>query len=80
MNVQINVDMSPEELRRLMGLPDVQEFNQKVMEQMLQKMKEGAEGFDPTSIFQSSIGTNVDAMKSWMNLFGNFASSKSADK
>lgn len=80
MNVQVNIDMTPEELRRLMGLPDVQEFNQKVMEQMLQKMQEGAEGFDPTSIFTSSIGGNVDVMKSWMNLFGNFASGKSVDK
>lgn len=78
MNMQINVDMTPEELRRLMGLPDVQEFNQKVMEQMLQKMQEGAEGFDPTGIFKSSIVNNADAMKHWINLFGNFASGKSA--
>lgn len=80
MNVQINVDMTPEELRRLMGLPDVQEFNQKVMEQMLEKLQGGVEGFDPAGIFKASVMSNTDAFKQWMNLFGNFAGGKSAEK
>ncbi len=80
MNVQVNVEMTPEELRRLMGLPDVQEFNRKVMDQMLQKMQEGAEGFDPTGFFKASVMSNTDAFKQWMNLFGTFAGSKSSEK
>nr|CAA6820391.1 MAG: Unknown protein [uncultured Thiotrichaceae bacterium] len=72
MNVKFDVDMTPEELRRLMGLPDVQAFNAKVMEDMMTKMKEGAEGYDPMSIFTSSIGSNMDIAKQWMGMMGGF--------
>ncbi|MBU0654328.1 MAG: hypothetical protein KJ914_04245 [Gammaproteobacteria bacterium] len=80
MNVHINVEMTPEELRRLMGLPDVQEFNQKVMEQMLKKLQEGAEGFDPSGIFKASIMSNTDAFKQWMSLFNGLSGGKGAEK
>ena len=57
---KFDVDISPEELRRLMGLPDVQAFNEKVMEDMMTKLHEGAEGYDPMSIFSASVGSNMD--------------------
>jgi len=41
MNIKIDVDMTPEGMRRLMGLPDVQEFSREVMAQMLKKIQEG---------------------------------------
>jgi len=72
MNIKFDVDITPEELRRLMGLPDVKEFNEQVMEDMLTKMKEGAEGYDPISIFKSSIGSNMDVAKQWMGMMGGF--------
>lgn len=70
MNIKFDVDISPEELRRLMGLPDVQEFNKQVMNDMMEKLKAGADGYDPMSIFQSSIGSNMDFAKQWMKLMG----------
>lgn len=74
MNITVNVDMTPEELRRLMGLPDVQEFNQKVMAQMLQKMQEGVEGYDPMAFFKPGIAGNADVFRHWMDMFGKFGS------
>ena len=70
MNITVNVDMTPEELRRLMGLPDVQEFNREVMAQMLKKMQEGAEGFDPMAFFKPGVMGNVDVFKQWVDMFG----------
>ncbi len=72
MNIKMDVEMTPEEMRRLIGLPDVQEFNQAVMKQMLEKMTSGAEGYDPLSFFQSSIGTNTDFAKKWMESLSMF--------
>lgn len=80
MKAQITVDMTPEEMRRLMGLPDVQEFNQRVMDQMLQKLQEGAEGFDPTGFFKASVMGNADVFKQWMSMFSSFTGGKSAEK
>lgn len=72
MNITVNVDMTPEELRRVMGLPDVQEFNREVMAQMLKKMQEGAEGFDSMVFFKPGVAGNTDVFKQWMELFGKF--------
>ena len=67
MKIKFDVELSPEELRRVMGLPDVQAFNEQVMAEMMEKLKSGAEGFDPASIFQSSVANNVDFAKQWMS-------------
>jgi hypothetical protein len=72
MNIQVNVEMTPEEMRRLMGLPDVQEFNREVMAQMLKKMQEGAEGFDPMAFFKPGVVGNTDVFKHWMDMFSKF--------
>ncbi len=57
-----------------MGLPDVQAFNEKVMEEMTAKLKEGVDGFDPISIFSASVGNNMDLAKQWMGAMGGFGS------
>ena len=75
MNITVNVEMTPEELRRVMGLPDVQEFNREVMAQMLKKMQEGAAGFDPMTFFQPSVVGNADVFKHWMETFSKFGGS-----
>lgn len=74
MNIKIDIDMTPEEVRRLMGLPDVQAFNEKVMEDMMERMNQGLEGYDPMSIFQASIMNNGELSKRWMDMFAQFGS------
>ena len=67
MNVQINVDITPEEMRRLMGLPDVSDFNKEIMAHMSKRIQDGID--DPVSFFRSSVMGNSDAVRNWMNLF-----------
>lgn len=45
MNVTISVDCTPEEARRFLGLPDVEQANRMYMEQMMAAMK-GATSMD----------------------------------
>lgn len=78
MNIKIDVDLTPEEMRRLMGLPDVQEFNRQVMDKMLEKMTSGAEGYDPLGFFQSSIMSNADFAKKWMDSLKMFSTKGSS--
>ncbi|WMP15818.1 DUF6489 family protein [Thiothrix lacustris] len=74
MNITVNVEMTPEDLRRIMGLPDVQEFNREVMAQMLKKMQEGVEGYDPMAFFKPGVMGNADMFKQWADMFGKFSS------
>ena len=73
MNIKVDVDITPEELRRLMGLPDMQEFNRAIMDEMLNRMRMGVEGYDPTAFFKPAMFGGTDTMKRWMDMFGNFA-------
>ena len=73
MNIKIDVEVTPEEMRRLVGLGVVQEFNKQVMDKMLERLTSGAEGYDPMGFFQSSIMNNADFAKRWMDTFNIFS-------
>ena len=57
MKVNIEIDMTPEEARRLMGMPDVTPLNDKFVEEMGKRMKTMMD--DPESV-----------MKTWVALGG----------
>ncbi len=72
MKINIEFDMTPEELRRAMGLPDVQEFQSEVMKGMMDKMMSGEEGYDAMSLFKPMMSESMKSMdqvqKTFMNL------------
>lgn len=86
MNIKVDVDITPQELRRLMGLPDVEPFNRELMDSILEKMKAGVEGYDPLSLFQPYMTTTMagmDVLRKIMNaaMTGfNPASAKKSEK
>ena len=59
MKVNVEVDMTPEEARRFMGLPDVVPMQEKMMEEMQARMKAAFDAGDPEGM-----------MKAWMPLGG----------
>lgn len=61
MKINVEFDMTPEEFRRVMGLPDVQEFQSEVMNAMMEKMTSGEEGYDAMSLFKPMM---AESMKS----------------
>jgi hypothetical protein len=59
MKVNVELDMTPEEARRLMGLPDVTVLQQKMMAEMERRMKAALDTSDPEAM-----------MKAWIPLGG----------
>ena len=53
MKVQIELDMSPEEARRLMGLPDVAALQQQMLDEMKARMTKAMEAGDMESLMRS---------------------------
>ncbi len=53
MKVHVEVDMTPEEARRFMGLPDVAPMQQKMMEEMQARMKAAFDTGDPEAMMQA---------------------------
>ncbi len=68
MKVSIDVDMTPEELRKLFGLPDVEGFQRQLMEDLRGRIAAGAEGYDPAKLMQPYISSTL---ASW-DLFQKF--------
>ena len=59
MKVRIEMDMTPEEARAMMGLPDVVPMQQKMMDKMQARMKAAFDTGDPDAM-----------MRAWLPLGG----------
>ncbi len=70
MNIRIDVEMSPEEMRRLVGLPDVEAFNRELMDQIRQRMTAGVEGYDPMSLVQPYLSGAAASMDFFRRMMG----------
>jgi hypothetical protein len=53
MKVNVEVDMTPEEARRFMGLPDVAPLQEKMMAEMQARMKAAFDTGDPEAMMQA---------------------------
>ena len=59
MKVRIEMDMTPDEARAMMGLPDIAPMQQKMMDEMQARMKAAFDTGDPDAM-----------MRAWMPLGG----------
>ena len=69
MNVKIDIDITPEEMRKLVGLPDGEEFQRQLMDDIRQRMSEGAEGYDPIKLFQPYVSGTLASWDAFQKLF-----------
>lgn len=68
MKITVNFDLTPDEFRRAMGLPDVQEFQQEFFKIMLEKLQSGEEGYDAFSLYQSMMKEGMDGFGKLQNM------------
>jgi len=69
MNVKIDIEITPEEMRKLLGLPDVEAFQQQMLEDIRKRMTEGVEGYDPLKLFQPYIAGTLASWDMLQKLF-----------
>ena len=72
MKVNIELDVTPEEFRRLMGWPDVHGFQNEIFEQIRQRMDSGADGYDPLSLMQPYMAQSAGAMDAFQKMMSGF--------
>ena len=86
MKVTVNFDMTPEEARKMMGLPDVVPLQEAMMEKMKDQMSEYfASLSDPEVAFSKLMPLGIQTMEHYQNFFREIANasmntSNSADK
>ena len=73
MKLKIEVDTTPEELRRFFGLPDVTDLQTEMVEKLREQMFSGVEGYDPVKMLEPFLPNNLKSMESLQNAFWNMA-------
>lgn len=59
MNFRIDIEMTPEELRRALGLPDVASLQQEMIAKVREQMEAGAEGYDPLTLLKPYLNNGI---------------------
>lgn len=52
MKINVEFDLTPEELRQALGLPNIEAFQQDLLDRIQRQMESGVEGYDPMSLMQ----------------------------
>jgi len=50
MKINVEFDLTPDEFRRALGLPDVEAFQKNLLDNIQRQMESGVEGYDPMSL------------------------------
>lgn len=69
MNVKIDIDITPEEMRKLLGLPDVEAFQRQLLDDIRKKMMDGAEGYDALKFFQPYMSGTLASWDVFQKMF-----------
>ncbi|MCW8882425.1 MAG: hypothetical protein OQL17_07475 [Sedimenticola sp.] len=72
--MKISVDITPEEMRTLMGWPDVQGLHEEMINKIREQMNAGAEGYDPLSLMQPFFTQSANSMESLQKMFAGMMS------
>ncbi|MGM0543428.1 MAG: hypothetical protein ACQERP_06055 [Pseudomonadota bacterium] len=96
MKINVEFDLTPDEFRQALGLPDVEAFQQNLLENIQRQMESGVEGYDPMSLMRpylqqpmmqqglsqglSNFGTYQQMMLDMLKQAGNASSNASEEE
>lgn len=74
MKVTVDMDMTPEEARKLMGFPDLEPLQNAMMEKIQSQMEEYFNDMaDPEAMFNKFMPMGLNAMEQYSNFFNGLA-------
>jgi hypothetical protein len=75
MKVTIDVDLTPEEARRLMGLPDLEAMQQRLLAQLEKQMASNLSYMDPEMLVKTILPVGAQGLEQFQNLLWGMARS-----
>ncbi|MCF1183015.1 DUF6489 family protein [Marichromatium gracile] len=76
MKIKVDVEMTPEEMRKLFGLPDVEAFQRQLLDEIGARISEGAEGYEPLKLFQPYMNSTLASWEMFHRMMGGVASAE----
>jgi len=81
MKISVEFDMTPEEFRQSLGLPEVKIIQQEMIDSIITKMQTGEEGYDPFTLFKPLLADGLSAMPAmFMNMMTGASQNKKSDE
>ena len=84
MKITMEIDMSPEEVRKIMGLPDVEPMQKELMAKMQEKMNTYVDEMSDPEIFMKRVMPmgmqGMDQVQDFFSRFANAATDKKENK
>ena len=69
MKVTFNIDCTPEEARHFLGLPNVAVIQEKMMQDLEDKMRENIQSLDPETFVKTWMPMTMQSMTDMQKLF-----------
>ena len=69
MKITVNVDCTPEEARKFLGLPDVKPLQDSMMKELEQQMKSNLASLEPEKMFKTWFPAGVDGFEQIQKMF-----------
>ena len=65
MKINVDVDITPDEARTLLGLPDVKPMQKALLEDVEVRMKKTLGAMEPDALFKMWLPAGVQSMEQW---------------
>lgn len=69
MKVEFEIECTPEEARRFLGLPDVAPLQEKMMKEMEERMAENIRSMDPENFIKTWFPMGLQSMQDMQKMF-----------
>ncbi len=73
MKVNIEIDCTPDEARRFIGLPEVAPMQERVMAEVEARMMRAITESDPQRLIENWLPLTMKGLESWQTLWGQMA-------
>jgi hypothetical protein len=77
LKLNIEIDCTPDEARRFLGLPDVAAVQQVIMDAMQRRLVEAVSTTDPKALMEQWVPMGFKAMEQWPALWTQIAAAAS---
>lgn len=64
MKINVEFDITPDEFRQAMGLPDVQDLHAEIINTIIEKMHNAEDGYDAFTLIKPFLNTSMQTMES----------------
>ncbi|MET0048526.1 MAG: DUF6489 family protein [Sedimenticola sp.] len=68
MKINIELDITPEEFRKVMGWPDVSGLHEEMLAKFKEQMEAGVEGYDPLSMLKPYFAQSANSMEGFQKM------------